>query len=138
LSFSRFSFLRHVEVEFEYIVRAFPDHTFYEFVSVISSPRLETCLILNYNSDIDKLRQILQATPKPNSESTIQKEGEQPKPNVNVKITLSLEIMEEGAEVHHSSVRAALDCAIGNGTFDFLNSAPDLEVHIHQWNYAQQ
>lgn len=123
--------LRHVEVNFNSIVRAFPDHPFYEFVSAIPSPRLETCLILSYDSDLDDLTKTFQVTPKPRCKSTIGEGEEQLKRDV--KITFGLDIEEATAEDHRLSVGAALDCAIRNGVFDFSNSTPDLEVHLRVW-----
>lgn len=136
LNFSRFEFLRHVEVYFEYIIRSFPDDPFYESVTFISSPQLETFLISKLltstdSSGIPELIRALQATPKLEGE----KAGGRPKQSV--KLTLRLEIMEERAEADHpSSVAAALDFAIANGGFDFLNRAPDLEVYRHVREYA--
>ena len=129
LSFSGFTSLRHVEVEFEHILRAFPDHTFYKFLSAVSPPRLETCLILNYNSDLNQLTKTLLTNPE--CESVIHKGAGQPKRNV--KITLGLDLMEEGANLHRTSIKAALDRAIGNCAFDFLDSAPDIKLRIIVW-----
>lgn len=122
--------LRHVEVDFNSIVQAFPNHPFCEFISSIPSVQLETCLILSYDSDLDKLRQTFQTTAKPKSVSTTG-DGSRKR---DVKITFGLEIEEAKAEDHRLSVGAALHRAIGNGVFDFLNSTPDLEVHIRVWN----
>jgi hypothetical protein len=131
LKFPRCDSLRHVEVDFNSVVHAFPDHPFYEFVSAIPSPRLETCLILSYDSDLDKLSQTFQATRKPRNKSIAREEE---KLKRDVKITFGLDIEEAKAEDYHSSIGVALDCAIGNGVFDFLNSAPILEVHLRVWS----
>ena len=122
--------LRHIEVDFNSIVHAFSDHPFYELISSIPSPQLETCLIVSYDSDLDKLRQTLQATKRPKIKFII---GEK-QPKLDVKITFGLDIEEAKAEDHRSSIGSALTCAIENGVFDFLSSTPSLEVQLRMWN----
>lgn len=132
MKFPRCDSLRHVEVGFNSIVLAFPDHPFYEFVSSIPSPHLETCHILSYDSDLDKLRQTLQETSKSKSKPSVEKGEERLKRDV--KITFGLDIEEAKAEEYQSSIGSALDCAVGNGVFDFLDNTPELEVHLRVWN----
>ena len=55
-------------------------------------------------------------------------------PKRDVKITFGLDIEEAKAEEYRSSIGAALDCAVGKGVFDFLDSTPELEVHPRVWN----
>lgn len=129
LSFSQFTSLRHVEVWFKCVVRVFPDNPFYEFVSTISSSQLETCLTLSHNSDLDELRRTLL---KPEGESPTRNTGA--RPGRNVKVTLGLEIMKDGVEARRSSIAAALDRAIKNGVFNFLNGVPNIEVYHCVWN----
>lgn len=131
----RLDFLRHVEVNFDSVFYAFPDDPFYKLISIIPSPQFETCLIVSYHHDLDRLKQTLRATRKSKNEFTTQT-GET-KPKRDVKIVLGLDIMEGGAEVSHSSVWAALHCAIANGGFDFLNSPPNLEIYSHVGSYRE-
>lgn len=128
LKFPQCDPLRHVEVDFNSVVHAFPEHPFHEFIAAIPSSQLETCLISSYDSDLDKLDQTLRAASKPKSK----KEGEE-RPKRDVKITFGLEIEEATAEDHSSSIGAALDCAIGKGVFDFLDNSPSLAVHLREW-----
>lgn len=88
--------------------------------------------MLSYDSDLEKLRQTLQVTPKPKSRSAMMEREEQLKRGS--KITFGLDIEEEIAEDHRSSIGAALDRAIENRMFDFLNNPPNLELHIRVWN----
>lgn len=132
LDLSRCESLRHVEVNSHSITRALPDHPFHDFISTISSPQLETCLILSYDNDIDELKQTFLATPKPKGNSTLKEEKEKPKRDV--KITFGLDIEKDGAEDHHEAIEKALDCATKNGVFEFLTSPPVLEVYPRVWN----
>lgn len=132
LDLSRCESLRRVEVNFNSINRALPDHPFHNFISTIPSPQLETCLVLSYDNDIDELKQTLLTTPKPKNSSTLKKEKEKPKRDV--KITFGLDIEEDEAEDHRAAIREALDCAVGNGMFGFLTSTPALEVYPRVWN----
>ena len=136
LSFSRFRFLRHLEVELECVLLSFPNHTFYNFFSTVSSPRLKTCLLLGYRSDLDNLKGTLQATPKPESQSIFQSGKGQPKRNVEV--TIRLHLLKEEADAQCTSVKAAMDSAIENGIFDFLDRDPELRVRIFRWKYVQE
>jgi hypothetical protein len=133
MKFPRCDSLRHVEVGFNTIVLAFPDHPFYEFVSAIPSTQLETCLILSYDSDLDKLTQTFQETSKLKKSAYAMREGEEQLKR-DVKITFGLDIEEAKAEEYQCSIGAALECAVGNGVFDFLDSAPELEVHLREWS----
>ncbi|KAF9647241.1 hypothetical protein BDM02DRAFT_2734925 [Thelephora ganbajun] len=136
LNLSRCDSLRHVEVNFHSIVRAYPNHPFHDFISAIPSPQLETCLILNYDNDLDELKKTLQVPPKPKSKSTSkkEKEKEKEKPKRGVKITFGLDIEKEGVEDHRAIIRTALDRAIGNGVFEFLTKTPVLEVYPRVWS----
>ena len=86
---------------------------------------------MSRDDDLDELEQVLLATPKPEARSTLQKEQEKTKRDV--KITFGLDAEEE-ADDHYATLRTALDCAIGNGVFEFLTSAPVLEVHPRVWD----
>lgn len=88
--------------------------------------------MMSYDSDLDKLIQTFQTTPKPKSGS-VTREGEEDL-NRDVKIKFGLDIEESKAEDHRSSIGEALDCAIGSGVFDFSNSTPSLEVHLRVWS----
>ena len=124
LNLSRCDSLRHVEVNFWSIVRAFPNHTFHDFISAIPSPRLEACLIASYDNDFDDLKRTLRAIPRPISQSPVMKEkAEQGR---DVKITFGLRIKR--AKGHRESIEEALDCAIRNEVFKFSKSTPTLEV----------
>ena len=126
LDLSRCDSLRHVEVNFQSIFRAFPNHVFYDFISTIPSPRLETCLIVGYENDLDDLKRTLRAIPSPKSRSPVMKEkaGQER----DVKIAFGLDIKKQGAEGHRKSIGEALGCAIRNGVFKFSRSTPTLEV----------
>ena len=131
LDLSRCDSLRHVEVNFHSVVRAFPNYPFYDFISAIPSPELETCRIVSYDNDLDELSKILAATPRPKSKSSMMKEQAEPKRDV--KITFGLDIEKEEAEYHREYIEDALDCAIGNGVFEFSKDAPALEVYPRVW-----
>ena len=126
MDLSRCDSLRHVEVNFRAMIHAFPNHVFYDFISTIPSPRLETCLIVNYNNDLDDLRRTLRATPK-SKEKLMKEEAGLER---DVKITFGLEIGKEGAEDHRESIDEALSCAIRGGAFKFSKRIPTLEVLV--------
>ena len=86
---------------------------------------------MSYDNDLEKLKQTLLASPNPEGKYTSQKEKEKKK---DVKITLGLDIEQEGADDHCLALRKALDCAVGNGVFEFLTSSPVLEVYPRVWN----
>lgn len=134
LDLSRCESLRHLEVNFNSINRAFPDRPFHDFISTVTSPQLETCLVLSYDNDLEELEQLLLATPKSRDDSTRKEEKEKPKREV--KITLGLDIEKEEAEAHRETIEAALGCAVGNGVFGFLTSVPGLEVYPRVWEPA--
>ena len=134
LDLSRCESLRHVEVNFYSIIRAFPDNPLHDFISAISSPQLKTCLIMSYDNDLDELKRTFLAPPKSEDKSTSQKEEEKAKRDV--KITFGLDIEQDEVEVHRAALRTALDSAIGNGVFGFLTGAPALEVYPRVWNPA--
>ena len=99
---------------------------FYDFISIIPSPQLETCLIVSYDDDFDELEQTLRAIPRPKGRSPLTKDkAEQER---GVKIAFGLYIEKEGAEDHRESIEEALDCAIRNEVFEFSKSLPTLEV----------
>jgi len=131
LDFSRCDSLRHIEVNFHSIIRAFPDHPFRDFISTIPSPQFETCLILSYDNDLEELKETLLVTPKPKDKSTLKEEE---KPKRDVKIMFGLDIEQEEAEDHRAAVETTLNCAIENGVFEFLTSTPALEVYPRVWN----
>ena len=126
LNLSRCDSLRHVEVNFQSIVRAFPDHVFYDFISAIPSPRLETCLIASYDNDLVDLKRTLRAIPRPISQFPVVKEKAEEERDV--KITFGLCINKARAKGHRKSIGEALDCAIRNEVFTFSKSTPTLEV----------
>ena len=134
LDLSRCDSLRHVEVNFHSINRALPDRPFHDFISTIPSPQLETCLISSYDNDLDELEQTLLEIPKSKNNSTLKKEEEKPKRDV--KITFGLDIEMEEAEVHHATIKTALDRAVEHGVFEFLTSTPTLEVYPRVWDQA--
>jgi hypothetical protein len=135
LDLSRCDFLRHVEVNSHSIIRALPDHPFRDFISIIPSPQLKTCLIMSYDNDLDKLKQTLLASPKPAVKSAMQKEQEG-NPKRDVQITFGLDIEKDEAETHRTALEVALACAVGDGVFEFLMSAPALEVYPRVWDQA--
>ena len=100
---------------------------FNDFISTIPSPRLGTCLIVCYDSDLDDLRRTLHAIPRPKGEPPAMKE-EAEQEERDVKITFGLSIEESRAEDHRESIGEALGCAIRNGVFKFSRSTPTLEV----------
>ena len=125
--------LHHVEVNFNALIRAFPDQPFLDLISTIPSPQLETCLIVSYDNDLDELEQALSTAKKQKRKSTTSQKGDDEKKR-DVKITLGLDIEKEEAEGRHESLKSALDSAIGNGAFEFLTGAPVLEVYPRVWN----
>ena len=132
MDLSRCDSLRHVEVNFHPVNRAFPGRPFHDFISTIPSPQLETCLILSYDNELDELKQTLLETPKPKNDSILKKEKEKPKRDV--KVTFRLDIEKEEAEDHHVTIKTALDRAVDHGVFEFLTSTPALEVYPRVWN----
>jgi hypothetical protein len=128
LDLSECDFLRHVEVNFPSISRAFPDYPFYDFVSAIPSPKLETCLLRSYDDDLEELKQLLWTTFKPENTSVAGKELDTQSKR-DVKITFCLDIEMEEADDNRKSTEEALRHAAANGMFDFLTSPPTLEVY---------
>ena len=131
MDLSRCDSLRHVEVGFHSIVRAFPDFPIHDFISTIPSSQLETCSIVSYDNDLEELGRLLWTIPELKSRSAMMKEKVQPKRDV--KVTLGLDIEKEEAEEHRESIEEALYCAASNGVFGFLNSMPTLEVYPRVW-----
>ena len=81
---------------------------------------------MSYDSDLDDLRRTLHAISRPKDKSPGMKEKAEEERDV--KITFGLDIKKQGAKDHRESIEEALDCAIRNGVFKFLKSAPTLEV----------